>query len=364
MKTQTREISTIRRSILRLLRHQLLSGSFVLYLSVLLFLVLLPFVPTLGRLANLRDICSNMWPLFVLVLGQMFVLILGGIDLSQTSIMAITSVIGALMMTSSLDPDKFQNNPLWGIAISENGGPLAGSALAVPAGVLAMLLAGSLIGLLNGIAVARFKMPPFMVTLVAMIFFSGLAIYLTGSENVRHLPDSFIAIGKGAVEGISSPFLIAASLGVLAHIILAYTLLGRWFYAVGRNIKASIVSGVPTTKVIILGYVFSGFCAAVASILYSARLEHGRPTLGHDLLLDVIGAAVIGGISLFGGKGKALWALFGVLFFTLLANALRMFDRLFFYHIEIIKGGVILLAAVLDVTRTRIMTRQGGEQLR
>ena len=159
-------------------------------------------------------------------------------------------------------------------------------------------------------------MPPFMVTLVTMSFFSGLAIYLTQSENVRPLPDSFIAIGKGTLGPISLPMLIVVVLAALAFVVLDRSILGRWFYAVGQNAETAKISGVPTKRVIVLAYAFSGLCAAVGAILYSARLEAGRPTLGRNLLLDVIGAAVIGGISLFGGKGKVLWAVYGVLFFA------------------------------------------------
>ncbi len=334
------------------------SENFILYLSILYFVVLWLFRPNIANAYNLGNISSNMWPLFTLALGQMFVLIVGGIDLSQASIMAITSVVGALIMTSELDPALFEKNVLWGVVISENGGLLSGGA-AVPVAVAVMLLVGILIGLLNGIAVAKLKMPPFMVTLVSMMFFSGLAIYLTRSENIIHLPKAYIAIGKGRLGFVPYSFFIAFVLGTAAHVILSRTLLGRWFYAVGKNVRASVISGVPAGRVVIYAYVFSGFCAAVGSILYSARLEAGRPTLGQNLLLDIIGAVVIGGISLFGGKGKVLWALFGVLFFTLLSNSLNILN-LSFYTVDIVKGCVILLAALIDVTRTRLTAEQGG----
>jgi ribose/xylose/arabinose/galactoside ABC-type transport system permease subunit len=199
-----------------------------------------------------------------------------------------------------------------------------------------------------------------------MMFFGGLAIYITRSENIMYLPgayvaigkDGFLAIGRGGNPLLPYSFFIALAIAAVAHITLNRTVLGRWFYAVGRNAKAAVISGVPADRVVILAYVFSGFCAAVASILYSARLEHGRPTIGPDILLDIIGAAVIGGISLFGGKGKVLWALFGVLFFTLLANSLTMMN-LSFYSVYIVKGSVIVLAAFLDVTRIRILARTG-----
>jgi ribose/xylose/arabinose/galactoside ABC-type transport system permease subunit len=290
--------------------------------------------------------------------------------------MAITSVIGALIMSTGVNPDVLQNSPLWGTILSEDGGLLAASQYSVHVAILAMLLAGILIGFLNGFAIARFNMPPFMVTLVSMSFFSALAIYLTQSENIRNIPESFIKLGEGDIISlyvgekvseisrrdilsfITYPMLISVALGLVAHFLLSRTIFGRYVYAIGTNRQAAHVSGVPTKRIIILVYMFSGFCAAVAAIEYSARLEGGRPTLGENLLMDIIGATVIGGTSLFGGKGKVLWTLYGVLFFCLLSNSLSMLNLSAFY-IDIVKGSIILLAALADVTRRWIMAREG-----
>jgi ribose/xylose/arabinose/galactoside ABC-type transport system permease subunit len=337
----------------------LLSEYFVLYLSVAFFVVLYLFMPYIASSRNLANLSSNMWPLLALVLGQMFVLILGGIDLSQTSIMAPTSVIGGMLMTAQLDPALFEKSPLWGILLSAKGSPISGTTPAVPLGIVTMLLAGIFVGMLNGLAVAKFPMPAFMVTLVSMMFFSGLAIYLTKSENIMYLPGAFTVLGSGRIGPVPYSWFVVLVLSAVGHIVLRHTVLGQWFFAVGKSLRTSVVSGVPTERVIILAYVFSRFCAAVASVLYSARLASGRPTLGQNLLLDVIGAAVIGGISLFGGNGRMLWALFGVLFFVLLSNALSML-ALPFYAEPVIKGAVILLAALLDVTRTRLLAREAA----
>lgn len=346
------------RSILfRLPGEVALSDHFVLVLTVFYFLLIWAIYPHMADHRNIANLFSNVWPLLALVIGQMFVLIVGGIDLSQTSIMAVTSVIGAMIMATRFDPAKFEHNPLWGVVFSEQGGLLAGSGWAVPVAVLVMLMVGIGIGFLNGVAVAKLRMPPFMVTLVAMSFFSGLAIYLTRSENIMHLPKSFIAVGKGTLGPVPSALLMVVTLAALAFVVLNLSMLGRWFYAVGQNIRTARVSGIPTERVVILAYVFSGFCAAVGSILYSARLEAGRPTLGRNLLLDVIGAAVIGGISLFGGKGRVLWAVYGVLFFVILDNSLNKMP-LEFYSIDIIKGLVILIAALLDALCTRVAANQ------
>jgi ribose/xylose/arabinose/galactoside ABC-type transport system permease subunit len=133
---------------------------------------------------------------------------------------------------------------------------------------------------------------------------------------------------------------------------------GRQMYSIGTNRRASEISGIPSRSVITRVYMFSGFCAAIAAILYSARLGFGQPSLGGgNLLLDIIGAAVIGGTSLFGGRGSVRGTLFGVAFFVLLLNILNAM-RLSPFVIDAVKGGVILTAALLDITRTRLINRE------
>jgi ribose/xylose/arabinose/galactoside ABC-type transport system permease subunit len=229
-----------RRTLLRLPGEIILSDHFVLVITILYFLLIWAIYPHMAGRRNIANLFSNVWPLLALVIGQMFVLIVGGIDLSQTSIMAVTSVLGAMIMAGQFDPAKFEHNPLWGTIFSEQGGLLAGSGWAVPAAILIMLIAGIGIGLLNGIAVARLKMPPFMVTLVAMSFYSGLAIYLTRSENIMHLPDSFIAVGKGSIGPVPSAMLIVVSLAAIAFVILNLSILGgRPEYPDGKGLRRS-----------------------------------------------------------------------------------------------------------------------------
>ena len=340
----------------RILRKLLLSEYFVLYLSIIYFLVLWPFIPRIASPQNLGNIFSNMWPLLAVAIGQTFVLIVAGIDLSQPSIMALASVVGASVMTTQLDPVLFEKSPLWGVVFTEAGGLLAGSFVAVPVAIFAMLLVGVLIGWFNGTAVARLKMPPFMVTLVGMMFFSAFAIYLVKSENIIHLPESYVLLGQGQISFIPYSFFIVGALAIAAQWLLSRTVLGRWFYAVGTNMRTATVSGVPVVRVIVIAYILSGVFATIGSVFYSARLAAGRPTLGATLLLDVVGATVIGGTSLFGGKGKIMWTVFGVLFFVLLDNSLNLLNLSYFW-VQIVKGSVILLAAALDVARTRLLAR-------
>jgi ribose/xylose/arabinose/galactoside ABC-type transport system permease subunit len=135
-----------------------------------------------------------------------------------------------------------------------------------------------------------------------------------------------------------------------AHLLLARTLLGRWLYAVGHNARAAHVSGVPVAGVTVAAYVASGVLAALAAVLLTGQAETASPVLGQRMLLDVIAATVIGGVSLFGGRGRVLGALFGVLFIRLLDNSLTLLD-LDYFVIQMVKGAVILLAALLDAWR-------------
>ncbi len=360
-----------------LIRRFLLSNYFVLYLTVIFFVVAAIFFPSLRTPGNISNQLQNMFPLLAVAIGQTFVLILGGIDLSVGATMGLTSVIGAVLMAQTLDPAFFDKSPLWGTLMRPEGGILAGSDLAVPLGVLAMLIIGTTIGWLNGFAITRFNLAPFMVTLVTSTFFSAFALWLTQSRNISGLPDAFVNLGKGDLISIylgakltsdiarrdilpfiTYPFVIAVGLAIFAQFILSRTVFGRRMFSIGTNRRASEISGVPNRSVITRVYMFSGFCAAVASILYSGRLAIGQPSLGGgNLLLDIIGAAVIGGTSLFGGKGSVRGTFFGVAFFVLLLNILNAM-QLSPFVIDAVKGLFILIAALLDITRTRLLNRE------
>lgn len=334
-----------------------LSEYFILYLTIICFVCVIPFVPKIITRSNLLNVMSNLWPLLAVAVGQTFVLLLGGIDLSQVSVIGVTSVLGTVLMSNSFNEGIFSSTPLWGWLIGPDGGPLAGSAAAIPVCILVMLAAGTLIGIFNGFFVAQYKMPPFMVTLVTQMFLLNFAIFLTQSRNVMGLPEGFKLLGKGYIGGII-PYaaVLALLITIIGYFILSRLVLGKWIYATGANETASLVSGVPTKKVTIFCYAFSGFCAAAGSAIYSARLNMGRPTLGEDLTMDIVGAAVLGGTSLLGGKGKVTWTLFGVMFYTVLFNVLNLFN-LSYYTINIVKGFVILIAAFLDVVRTKLAVR-------
>ncbi len=364
-------------SLQRAVRRLIISDYFVLYLTVLFFFVSAIFFPVLRAPVNLANQIQNMWPLLAVAVGETFVLIIGGIDLSVGATMGLTSVVGAMVMATKLDPAFFDKSPMWGILMHPEGGLLGGSDWAVPAAVITMLVIGMSIGFLNGYAITRFNLAPFMVTLVTSTFVSAFALWLTQSRNISGIPDAFVTLGKGDLISIylgpkltsdiarrdilpliTYPFIISVGLAGMAQFMLSRTIFGRNMFSIGTNRRTSEISGLPNRRVTLRVYMFSGFCAAVASILYSARLAIGQPSLGGgNLLLDVIGAAVIGGTSLFGGKGSVRGTFFGVAFFVLLLNILNAM-RLSPFVIDAVKGLVILTAALLDVTRTRLVNME------
>jgi ribose/xylose/arabinose/galactoside ABC-type transport system permease subunit len=343
--------------LLHTVRRMLLSEYFILYLTLLGFLVLWIVLPSIATPYNIGNILANLGPLLAVAVGQTLVLIIGGIDLSQTASMGMTSIIGSILMSYQLDAAQLGGSPLWGHFLSEHGSPLAGTPWAVPLALLAMLATGMMIGLLNGTAIAWFRMPPFIVTLISMTFFQALAIWLTKSENIFPLPDSFDTLGNGSVFFVPLAIIIALVLTFLSHILLRQTVFGRQLYAIGANQRTAVVSGLPTKQNVMLTYTLSGLCASVGAILYTAQIGTGTPTLGSDLLLDVIGAVVIGGTSLFGGVGKVLWTVFGALFFVLLDNSLNLLG-LSYYTVIAVKGAVVLFAVLFNVIRVRIRERR------
>lgn len=304
-----------------------IQDNLILYLCLGYSLLAGLLVPGFFSPANFWNILFNLLPLLIVAIGQMVVMLTSGIDLSVTSIIALSSLLGAYTMSSDS-----------GLPVSSGAGIFLGLVL--------MLACGVAIGLVNGLAVTWLGMPPFMVTLTTMMFFSGLAIWSTASQNIYNLPESFINITYQTVLGMPVPLLIALLVVASVSFLLNRTILGQWFYATGMNPKAAFISGVNTSRTSLLAYVISGVCGAVAAILYMARLETGSPVLGQHILLDVIGAVVIGGTSLFGGKGKVKWTVYGTLFIILLDNSLNLVGMSYFL-IMLLKGFIILMAAVL-----------------
>ena len=301
----------------------------------LLGLTALAGLANLLSLATLHDVLIAMLPLAILVAGQMLVLLIGQIDLSMTAVMALGSIFGASVMT--------------------RGPPGLGSSGLTMAGIAIFLLIGAAIGIFNGICNAIFRVPSFIVTLAVMMAGSGAAVWYAASVSdtisIGGLPSAFRALGYGTLAG--TPIALLLSVAVLAtlHGVLTRTVFGRWIYALGHNREAARISGVPVRHVTIAAFTASSLCASLAAIIYTSRLETGLPTLGQNMLLDIVGAAVIGGVSLFGGRGNILMVLGGVAFLSVLDKSLQLLGLSLFVVLAV-KGVAILVAAILDAART------------
>ncbi|MGA3266849.1 MAG: substrate-binding domain-containing protein [Verrucomicrobiota bacterium] len=280
------------------------------------------------------DIFTAMLPLAILATGQLLVLLLREIDLSMPGVMGLGAILAAAVMTRHGD----------------------GQWLSSLSGILVCLSIGALIGAFNGVCTAVVKMPSFIVTLVTMMTGGGAAVWyastLSDSVSIGGLPESFCTIGYGTCFGIPIAFVLCAAVLLATMYILSRTIIGRWIYAIGHNPKTAQICGVPVKLVTIGAFVASGFCAALAAIIYTSRMESGSPTLGKDMLLDVIGAAVIGGVSLFGGRGTVRMVIVGVLFLSVLDKALQLMGLPFFIVLSV-KGIAILAATFIDITRRR-----------
>jgi len=259
----------------------------------------------------------------ILAAGMTFVILTGGIDLSVGSAVGLTGVLCADVMARGYG---------------------------MPLGVAAGVLTGVLVGAVNGLVVTRVRIPPFVVTLAMMMVARGTALKYTDARTISGLPQSFARFSDNAASLVAVGVVFAVSWFVLVR-----TPFGRHVYAIGGNAEASWLSGVRVSRVELAVYVLSGLAAGVAGVLVASRLHVGYPRAGEFAELDAIAAVVVGGTSLFGGRGTIWGTLAGVFFIGILNNGLNLFN-VSPYDQMIVKGGVLGLAASLDrwrVSRSR-----------
>jgi ribose transport system permease protein len=268
---------------------------------------------------NFRNIGVSAAALAAVSFGQTFAVLTAGLDLSVGSIVALVSIVGAIVMR-------------------DHG---------VAAGLAASLATGAGVGLVNGIVITRFKVFPFIATLAMMSIVSGLALSLSGGVAVTGVPDSFSSLAYARALGIPVPVIIAILVLLMAFLVLRYTLLGRRIYAVGGNEEAARLSGIRIGAIKIAAYILSGLCASVGSTILTARVASGQPSLGATLPLESVAAVVLGGISLFGGRGSVIGVAFGVLFISILSNGLNLLNVPSYTQMMVI-GGALILAVALD----------------
>ena len=271
--------------------------------------------------ANFMNILQQVSVVAIVAFGMTWVILLGEIDLSVGSIIAVTGMVGAQVL--ALD---------YGF---------------IPA-LLITLFAGALLGFINGALTAKLALPSFIVTDATMGIYRGMVSLPTNGAPQMITNDNWTAIGNETWLGIPVVIWILFALFLINHIVLARTVFGRRAYLTGGNIEAAQYSGIQTVKVKIWIFTLSGMMAAVSGILLSSRLYSAQTNAGMGYELDAIAAAVLGGTSLAGGIGTMIGTLVGALIIGILNNGMNMMSVPYFYQL-IVKGVVILIAVWLDV---------------
>jgi ribose transport system permease protein len=297
-----------------------------IFIALLLLVALITcFEPKFIRPHDLFLVTRQIALTAIIALGVLFVILTGGIDLSVGSTLGLSGFTCGLAMAAGLHP-----------------------ILAVIIG----LLTGAAVGAINGVIVAFVGVTPFIVTLGMLGAAHGLVLILKQGDSVRQISKGFIAFGNGSLFGISVPVLILLAIAFACHLALARTVFGRQVFALGGNEKAAALSGINTRVVKFSTYVLCSTLSAVAGILYVARFESAQADSGKGMELDAIAAAVIGGTSLMGGEGSVVGVLLGSSIMVVIRNGLVV-TGVSSYWQELIIGAIIVLAAVLDVVRSR-----------
>ncbi len=289
-----------------------------LIIIVILLVILTPaFLTVLNILNVLRQASINGFQAF----GLTLVIISGGIDLSVGSVVAFSGMVSALLILAGVTP-----------------------VLAIGAG----LVSGTLIGVINGVLIAKGKLQPFIATLGSMLVFRGLTLYISNGVPASKLGEGLVGfIGRGFVFGIPTPVYLLLFVFLVIAFVLTRTVFGKRVYAIGGNKRAALLSGIDVDRNIIYIYAISGFLAALAGIVLMSRVDSAVPTAGISFELSAIAAAVIGGVSLSGGKGKASGTLIGILIIAIIINGLNLLGTSAYLQ-QVITGLIIIAAVIAD----------------
>jgi len=271
----------------------------------------------------------------LVVIGEAFVLITGNMDLSVESTVAMCALLGAWLTVHIGPPDN-------GLGIEMN-----------PFLAIAILLAfGVFVGWLNGFLITRMKMNNFVVTLAMLIAVRGLMHLLPAGNTVYNTTMPYNFMGQATIGPIPLPVIILIVAFVAAYIVLKYTPFGRSLYAIGGNREAARASGINPERRIRQVYLIAAILAALAGWMLGARITAVPPNLADGMVFDVMAAAVIGGVSLNGGRGTMMGAFGGVLLLAAISSGLNLIDVNAFW-VDAIRGAVILLAMLIDAQKVR-----------
>ena len=289
----------------------------VLLLLILAFAV---FAPNILNPLNISNVLSQSAVVAIAAIGATFVILTGGIDLSVGSAISASGVAAAAVMTST-------NN--------------------IALGILAGLLVGVLAGLVIGLLITRLSLVPFVVTLAGLFAIAGTTLLLSNGATIAPIPSSVTGFGITLIAGVPAPVILAVVLFVVMQFLLTNTAWGRRVILVGANREAARISGINVRRIETSVYVVAGLFSAIAGVLMTINLYGANASMGSSQLLNVVGAVVLGGTSLFGGRGSVVRTAIGVLVLGFLANGMNLLG-LASYDQQAVTGAVILAAACVD----------------
>jgi ribose transport system permease protein/inositol transport system permease protein len=301
---------------------------------VLLIIVFTALQPNFLHPLNVMNVLRQVSISGLIAIGMTFVILTGGIDLSVGSLVALTGLAAAYVSKGGLE-SRFAVG-----ASADTGNP-------VILAFLAAVAVGVVAGALQGWAITRLRVPPFVVTLGGLTAWRGAALLLSQGGPISGFSPAYTWWGQGRIEGVPVPVIIFAAAAVLAYVVLRHTRYGLHVYAVGGNGPAADLNGVSSRRVIFSVYVIVGFACGLASFLLSARLNSAEAVAGLGLELDVIAAVVIGGTSLFGGVGGVFGTVVGALLIGVLRNGLVLLNVSPFIQ-QILIGLILVLAVAFD----------------
>jgi ribose transport system permease protein len=298
----------------------------VMFIALLVLCVILSVLsPRFFTFRNFMNVIMQSTTMGIVAVGMTFVIITGGIDLSVGSVLAFSAAIGAGVMMKV--------------------------GLPIPVAIVLMILVGAFFGLAHGLLISRLNLPAFIVTLGGMSIARGFTMVFMQGQTIRGLSPAFQFIGNGQVIGIiPCAALILVVVYFIANYVLKYTTYGRSVYALGGNREATALSGINSKRVETIAFVISGITCGLGAIILDARLGTAVPTAGEGLELDAIGAVVIGGASLSGGRGTILGTLVGVFILGIISNGLNLLNVDPFFQ-GVVRGAVILIAVLIDTIK-------------
>ncbi|MBM3493962.1 MAG: ABC transporter permease [Armatimonadetes bacterium] len=282
---------------------------------------------------NLRNVADQIAVIAIIAVGMTMVIILGGIDLSVGSLVALSAVATAWLIRGM--------------------GGASAEVTALAAACLGAVALSGVIGAFSGAVITRFRIPPFIATLAMMQVAGGLAFILAQGQTIYDIPPSFTALGRGEVLA-SLPNAVVLMLAIYAgaHVLMARTAIGRRIHAVGGNAEAARLSGVNNSRTLLFVYTVSGLMAGVGGVITASQLKAGSPTYGLMYELYVIAAVVVGGTSLAGGEGRIIGTLVGAFIIAVIRNGMNLMD-VEPYTQKVVLGLVILGAVLVDRLRRR-----------